>query len=81
MPHRKGSFHEDWNDMLVRFAHRGTPAALKDQVDEARAGKNGAAPADVFDPHQALFEWSALRQRPATNSQIEKARSSAAGGS
>jgi len=81
VPHRKGSFHEDWNDMLVRFAHRGTPAALKDQFGEAKAGKNRGARPDAFDPHQALFEWSARRQRPATNSQIEKARSSAAGGS
>ena len=27
----KGSFHEDWSDMLERFGHRGTPAAIEDQ--------------------------------------------------
>ena len=78
MPHRRGSFHEDWNDMLIRFAHRGTPAAIEDQLDEVKRIRDRK---QSFDLHQALFERSHVDQRPATNSQIEKARSPAAGGS
>ncbi len=54
MPHRNGSFHENWNDLLTRFAHRGTPAAIEDQIREAKQRpKRRRRPRD---PHRALFE-------------------------
>ena len=40
VPHRKGSFHEDRDALLTRFAHKGTRAALDDQL--ARAKDKGA---------------------------------------
>ena len=36
MSRHRGSFHEDLNQLLQRFAHRGTPAALNDQLREAK---------------------------------------------
>lgn len=74
MPHRRGSFQEDWNDLLTRFAHRRKHEQPREEMLE-QAKQEALHP---FDPHQALFERA---QRPATNSQMEKARSSAAGGS
>jgi hypothetical protein len=53
VPHRRGSFHEDWNDMLTRFAHRGTPAAIEDQIAETKAKRRKRS---AFDFHDALFE-------------------------
>ncbi|MCL6678682.1 hypothetical protein LZ519_05025 [Sphingomonas sp. RG327] len=55
MPHRRGSFHEDWNDLLTRFAHRrkhDEPRAMlldKAQEEARQTGRD-------FDPHHALFE-------------------------
>ena len=55
MPHRRGSFHEDWNDLLTRFAHRrkhDEPRAMlldKAQKEARQTGRD-------FDPHHALFE-------------------------
>ncbi len=53
MPHRKGSFHEDWNDLLTRFAHRRKHdqprAELLEQAQEE------ALHSDLC-PHQTLFE-------------------------
>jgi hypothetical protein len=55
VPHRRGSFHEDWNDLLTRFAHRRRhdkpreellEMAMHEVLDDERGG----------DPHQALFE-------------------------
>ena len=54
MSHRKGSFQEDWNDLLTRFAHKGTRAALADQLAEAKDGANEQPSAS--DIHQMLFE-------------------------
>jgi hypothetical protein len=83
VPHRRGSFHEDWNELLVRFAHRGTPAALKDQVKEAQA--TARQPSGEFDPHRALFERSARNgdtfegerawTRPSTSREASKSSS------
>ena len=53
MPHRRGSFHEDWNDLLTRFAHRRKheqPRAL--MLEKA---KEEALQSD-YCPHQVLFE-------------------------
>lgn len=55
MPHRRGSFHEDWNDLLIRFAHRGTPAAIEDQLFEAEPKRKRRS---AFDFHKALFDRS-----------------------
>jgi hypothetical protein len=54
MPHRRGSFREDWNELLERFAHRGTPAATDDQIREAKQRKPRRTP----DVHQELFKRS-----------------------
>jgi hypothetical protein len=74
VPHRRGSFNEDWNDLLTRFAQRRKHEHPRGEMLE-QAKEEALQP---FDPHQALFERA---QRPATNSQTENARSSAAGGS
>ena len=59
MPQRRGSFHEDWNDLLERFAHRGTPAALEDQLREARPDNDRfRRECRSFQLNQALFETS-----------------------
>lgn len=54
MPHRRGSFREDWNQLLERFAHRGTPAANADQLRNAKQKKR-RPPRDI---HQLLFKSS-----------------------
>jgi hypothetical protein len=59
VPHRRGSFHEDWNDLLTRFAdrrkhERPRSAQLEKAKDEALHSELHK-PAD---PHQALFERS-----------------------
>ena len=52
MPHRRGTFRENWDELLQRFAHRGTPAAREDQL-------RAAAPQRQFrDVHQLLFKGS-----------------------
>lgn len=56
MPHRKGSFHEDWNDLLTRFAHRRKHEEPREALQRAQ---EEAAHSDLYerhDPHQALFE-------------------------
>ena len=53
MPHRRGSFHEDWNDLLTRFAHRRKheqPRALLLEQAREEALKPDAC------PHKALFD-------------------------
>ena len=59
MPHRKGSFHEDWNQLLTRFAHRrrheeSRQALLEKAQDEALQSELN----EPHDPHQALFEMA-----------------------
>ena len=53
MPHRRGSFHEDWNDLLTRFAHRRRHDKPREEMLEK--AKEEALQSD-FCPHQALFE-------------------------
>lgn len=57
MPHRRGSFQEDWNDLLTRFAHRRRHEhpreAMLEQAQEEALHSDLCEP---FDPHQALFE-------------------------
>lgn len=79
MPHRRGSFQEDWDDLLTRFAHRRKHEQPREELlERAKEEALHSETCEPFDPHQALFERA---QRPATNSQMEKARSPAAGGS
>jgi hypothetical protein len=55
VPHRRGSFHEDWNDLLTRFAHRrkhDEPRAAMLEKAQEEARQTG----QPFDPHHALFE-------------------------
>lgn len=61
---RRGSFHEDWNDLLLRFAHR----RMHEQPREARPeqAKEEALKSEIcepFDPHQALFERAQVPKR------------------
>ena len=57
MPHRRGSFNEDWNDLLTRFAHRRKHEqpreALLEQAQDEALHSDLCEP---FDPHQALLE-------------------------
>lgn len=54
----KGSFQEDWDELLTRFAHRGTPAAIEEQLDRARREVAGPEGCRVHRLNQALFERS-----------------------
>jgi len=54
VPHRRGTFRENWEDLLDRFAHRGTPAAKADEPREAKSAKRKASQ----DVHQLLFKKS-----------------------
>jgi hypothetical protein len=57
VPHRKGSFHENWNDLLTRFAHRRRHELPREELLER--AKDEALHSELcerFDPHQALFE-------------------------
>ncbi len=59
MQNRRGSFHEDWNDLLTRFAHRRKHELPRGELLER--AQEEALHADMckpFDPHQALFERS-----------------------
>jgi hypothetical protein len=53
VPHRRGSFHEDWNDLLTRFAHRRKHEQPRAFLLEH--AKEEALQSDLC-PHQALFE-------------------------
>ena len=53
MPHRRGSFHEDWNDLLTRFAHRRRHEQPRAMLLEK--AKEEALHSDSC-PHQVLFE-------------------------
>lgn len=56
MPHRKGSFHEDWNQLLTRFAHRRRHEEWRQALLEK--AQEEALRSERFDPHQALFEMA-----------------------
>ena len=59
MPHRRGSFHEDWNDLLTRFAHRRRHDRPREQMlEQAQEEALFSELCEPFDPHQALFERS-----------------------
>jgi hypothetical protein len=57
VPHRRGTFRENWDELLERFAHRGSPAARADELRDARSAKQ--KPAE--DVHQLLFKKSQPR--------------------
>jgi len=71
----KGSFHEDWNDLLKRFAHRGTPAANEEQLDRARREAETPDPCRNYRLNQALFEQSVARNRSSTAREFSKSSS------
>ena len=57
MPHRRGSFNEDWNDLLTRFAHRRRhekPRAA--MLEKAQHEAEHAHVNEPPDPHRKLFE-------------------------
>ena len=57
MPHRRGSFHEDWNDLLTRFAHRRRHEKPREELlERAQHEAESAHLNEAPDPHQALFE-------------------------
>ena len=83
MPHRRprqrGSFGSHFDELVVQF-----PEASPRQANSSPGRSQKLQ--DKIDIHRLLFEhaWQLDRadaQRPATNSQIEKAKSPAAGGS
>jgi hypothetical protein len=59
VPHRRGSFREDWNDLLIRFAQRrrhDEPRRNGLEQAEAKAGQSDLG--DRSDPHKTLLERS-----------------------
>jgi hypothetical protein len=75
---KKGSFDGHFDELVKQFPD--------ERAEPRRDREDGEADPDGGNIHDRFFEraWSAARnepQRPATNSQIEKARSLADGGS
>jgi hypothetical protein len=68
MPHRRGSFRENWNELLERFAHKGTPAATDDQIREAKQRKHR-----LPDVHHELFKRSQAEHERERNGANEHA--------
>jgi len=60
VPHRRGTFRENWEELLERFAHRGTPATKDDQLRDAKSAKRKASE----DVHQLLFKRSQAHGQP-----------------
>jgi hypothetical protein len=59
VPHRRGSFHEDWNDLLTRFAHRRKHELPREELlEQAKQEALHSEMGEPFDPHQALLERS-----------------------
>jgi len=57
VPHRRGSFHEDWNDLLTRFAHRRKHDLPRGELlERAQEEALHSEMCEPFDPHQALFD-------------------------
>lgn len=54
MPHRRGTFRENRDELLERFAHRGTAAGREDQLREPKSSSR--KPSE--DVHQLLFKKS-----------------------
>ena len=57
MSRRRGSF-QDWDDLLERFGHKGTPAALEDQLRQVEPKERPERKCRAFRLNQALFEAS-----------------------
>ena len=58
MSRRRGSF-QDLDELLERFGHKGTPAALDDQLKEADGKRKKPGPeCRSFRLNQSLFERS-----------------------
>jgi hypothetical protein len=59
VPHRHGSFHEDWNDLLTRFAHRRRhDRPREEQLEQARKEAEQSENCPIHRINQALFERS-----------------------
>jgi hypothetical protein len=57
VPHRRGSFQEDWNDLLTRFAHRRKHEQPREEMlEQAQEEALHSELCEPFDPHEALFE-------------------------
>ena len=52
------SFKEDWSELLERFGHKGTPAALNDQLRDAEPKSPGRRRCRAFHLNETLFERS-----------------------
>jgi hypothetical protein len=64
VPHRRGSFHEDWNDLLMRFAQRRKhEQPRREMLERAKDEALPSDPCDRSDPHQALFERAQSSRR------------------
>lgn len=64
MPHRTGSFRENWDDLLMRFAERSQhvwPAS--ELLLQAQRESAQSCLCELPDPHQALFERSKKKRR------------------
>ena len=59
MPHRRGSFHEDWNDLLTRFAHRRKHEQPRGELlERAQVEAHHSDGCPSYRLNQALFERS-----------------------
>ena len=58
MPHRTGSFHENWGDLLERFGQLGPEAAIELEVRKARRESEPPRGCKFFLLNESLAERS-----------------------
>ena len=71
----RNSFREDWEDMLVRFASRGTPVAAEEQLEQARQEVEDAESCRNYRLNQTLFERALVTPRASSASESSKSSS------
>lgn len=77
MPHRKGSFQEDWNDLLARFAHRRKHEHPREEMlEQAKEEALHSELCEPADPHRALFERAQAPKSASTFREFSQSSSS-----
>lgn len=72
----RGSFHEDWNDLLTRFAHRREHERLRaEQLQRAQEEATAEGDCRSFRLNQALFERAHPKSEPSNPREFLKSSS------